>query len=187
MRDKNPARHLTFWRWGVLVSTAIALALGCSKSNDKRFDAALKESGLPSPKVSPLAGTVTIDGRPPEGAGAVFAVLNDVSKPDEPLDRRLDARCEKDGHFEFSSFSRGDGAPEGNYVITFVRLKKSGRIYVRPDLLNNLYSDPEKNAQHAEFKIEHKDPGKTDYVFELKVAGEQPAQPGKYSLQSTDE
>ena len=41
------------------------------------------------------------------------------------------------------------------------------------------YNDPDKNAGKPEFHVELTPPGKTDYAFNLKVAGEQPVdQPG---------
>jgi hypothetical protein len=75
-----------------------------------------------------------------------------------------------------------DGAPEGSYVVLFVALKHSllGRQqgYHEPDALQNRYNDPDKNAANPEFKVDVKPPGKTDYNFDLKLAGTDPGSPG---------
>jgi hypothetical protein len=170
--------------WGLSGLLVLLTAGGCGKGHEDRFNQAAKESGVETAGVAPLAGTVTIDGNPPalEGARAVFVVLNDVSKPNEPLEQRLSAQCDEHGKFEFSSFSRGDGVPPGTYIITIAMLKVGGRGYVGPDQLKNLYNNPEVNAQNPEFKIVHKPPGKKDYAVDLTVAGKEPAQPGKYSV-----
>ena len=59
--------------------------------------------------------------------------------------------------------------------MTFAELHPHGRRgFFPPDELKNLYNDPDKNSQNPDFKIELTPPGKTDYTFDLKVAGEQP-------------
>ncbi len=85
----------------------------------------------------------------------------------------------------FSSYGIGDGVPPATYVVVFAVLtdkKKHG--YVGPDELKNLYNDPEKNEKIPEFKIDHKAPGKTDYDFNLKVAGNENPTPGPKALTS---
>ncbi|HUE15288.1 MAG TPA: hypothetical protein VMR25_14050, partial [Planctomycetaceae bacterium] len=51
-----------------------------------------------------------------------------------------------------------------------------------PDGFKNLYNDPEKNAKVPEFKIDQQAPGKSDYKFDLKLAGQQEAEPGPKAL-----
>lgn len=65
----------------------------------------------------------------------------------------------------------GDGVKTGTYVVTFAQPKLVGERRRGPDALENLYNDPDKNAQVPEFKIDHQAPEKKDYVFDLKVAG----------------
>ena len=51
--------------------------------------------------------------------------------------------------------------------------------FVGSDKLKNLYNDPDVNSNKPEFLISHQSPGKTDYTFNLSVAGETPpAAPG---------
>ncbi len=54
--------------------------------------------------------------------------------------------------------------------------------FIPPDKLHNLYSDPDANAKLREFVIDHKAPGKTDYHFNLEVAGKGPVEPGPHAL-----
>ncbi len=93
------------------------------------------------------------------------------------------AEVEPNGDFQFSHYGIGDGVPPGDYVFVFAILtdrKKKG--LVGPDQLKNLYNDPEKNEKKEGFKIEHKSPGKTDYTFDLAVAGQEEATPGPKSV-----
>jgi hypothetical protein len=126
----------------------------------------------------PLAGKVTIDGRAPGDGGTVIVMLNgNVGGKFEPYC----AFCKPDGTFRFDG-----GHSPGRFVITIARLRKRKRVewtqYVGPDELKNLYNDPDKNARRPEFVIRHEAPGKTDYRFELKVAGVAPVQAGPRTL-----
>jgi hypothetical protein len=74
--------------------------------------------------------------------------------------------------------------------MTFVQLHPSkGRVgglvglFGPPDELKNLYNDPDVNAQLPQFKVDVAEPGKTDYFFDLKVEGKEPAAtPGKRAV-----
>jgi hypothetical protein len=90
------------------------------------------------------------------------------------------------------TYLAGDGVPVGKYVVEFVQLhlprqrqRQGGgvaRNYVGPDKLNNLYNDPERNKDNPEFMVDVADPGRTDYQFNLSVAGKDPIKtPGKFA------
>jgi len=126
----------------------------------------------------PLAGKVKIDARAPgEGATVVVMLNGDVGGKVEPCC----AFCKPDGTFRFDG-----GHSPGRFVITIARLRMRKGVkwteYLGPDRLRNLYNDPDKNAQCPEFVIDHQAPGKTDYLFDLKVAGTPPVQPGANAL-----
>jgi hypothetical protein len=86
-----------------------------------------------------------------------------------------------------------DGVPVGKYVVEFVQLQLPrvggqrrgggvGRNFVGPDGLKNLYNDPEKNKGVQEFLVDVTEPGRTDYEFNLALAGKDPvASPGQYA------
>jgi hypothetical protein len=51
------------------------------------------------------------------------------------------------------------------------------------DGLKNLYNDPEKNKDDPNFRVEVAAPGRSDYEFNLTVAGKDPvAKPGQYAV-----
>jgi hypothetical protein len=87
----------------------------------------------------------------------------------------------EDGHFSFSQ----EGVESGHYVLIFALLRRKGlRNLLGPDGLNNLYNDPDANAKsHPEFVIDHQAPGKTDYTFNLDIAGKDAvASPGPHAV-----
>lgn len=164
---------------------AFVWAVGCGPGTaDVRLKAELKRAGRTMDIVFPLAGTVTIDGRPPQGEGTLLVMLYDLSTPKKPLEDRPCAACDQEGRFAFGTYTLDDGVKSGTYVLVFAQLRQRGNHYFGPDELKNLYNDPDKNAEIAEFKIDHKDPGKQDYSFDLKVAGREAAQPAANSLNS---
>jgi hypothetical protein len=166
----------------VFVACAILLAAGCgTRSPEQRLNDALAKAGKTREPVFPLAGKVTVDGAPPSGDLSILVILNDPKNPDQPLNERPSTDCKRDGTFSFTTTDPGDGVKPGTYVITFAQLGRTMGRRRGPDALENLYNDPEKNAQVPEFKIDHQAPGKKDYVFDLKVAGEPPGAVGPHS------
>jgi hypothetical protein len=60
---------------------------------------------------------------------------------------------------------------------------KAASEAVAPDELKNLYNDPEKNKNDPAFLFEVQPPGRTDYQFDLAVAGKDPVKtPGSYAV-----
>ncbi len=89
------------------------------------------------------------------------------------------------GEFSFAKYKPGDGIVAGDYVIVFAQLmlNRSDGIYQGPDALTNLYNDPDKNGTNPEFSIKHEAPGKSNYVFNLAVAGQEAvSEPGPRSV-----
>jgi hypothetical protein len=180
MRSTRP---LSSRVWRILVCLTVAFAAGCGPSPADRMNAQLRATGLKKDNVYPLSGTVTIDGSPPPPNATILVMLNDVSKPKLPLKQRAATSCDKEGKFVFTAYENGDGVKPGTYVITFAQVKVVAGYPRGPDQLENRYNDPDKNAQLAEFKIEHQAPGKKDYAFDLKVAGVAPGEsPGSFAL-----
>jgi hypothetical protein len=167
---------------------------GCSqqKSSKEAVDEYFKTN--PDAKratVAKFAGNVTIDGQPPEqGADyRLFILLNDPQNLQKLPMRYMEVA--EDGSFNFMTYLAGDGVPVGKYVVEFVQLQlprqrqRQGngvaRRYGGPDKLKNLYNDPEKNKGIPEFVVEVAEPGRTDYSFNLSVAGKDASTPGKYA------
>jgi hypothetical protein len=162
-----------------------ALAAGCgsTSSANQALDQQLQASNATREVVASFAGRVTIDGLPPTlgPKGATIVMLYDPKNPPGPGKPPRFTYCGKEGQFEFHTYLRGDGVPVGSYVVLFAQPKIGGRGnpgFKAPDALKNLYNDPEKNALIPEFKIDHTAPGRTDYAFDLSVAGKDPNPPG---------
>jgi hypothetical protein len=178
--NPRPARRVcAFLAWAVIVGS-----VGCGRHGaDARIDKALQSAGWAKSPVYPFAGTVTVDARvPTEGDGVIIVMLNNPEKPDAALDTRRYTECDGEGKFSFKTYYPDDGIEPGTYVLTFAQLKSDMRGYSAPDALKNLYNNPDKNVAVPDFKIEHKSPGRADYVFNLKVEGLEQAQPGPHSL-----
>jgi hypothetical protein len=105
----------------------------------------------PRVTVVPVTGKVVVDGEP--AAGIAIRCLPIGEKPTElPTSS---AFTDAEGNFAISTFESGDGAPPGEYRLTFEWLTLSllnGR-YEGPDKLGNQYSDPEK-SEHMVMVVE---------------------------------
>jgi hypothetical protein len=172
----------------LLAVLTVAWAAGCGRQNaDDSVNKILKETGQQRADVFPLAGKVMVDGHAPQtrpgGGKRLIVILSDPAKPDAPVSSRPKATCQPNGDFAFNMYGTGDGVVAGKYVVVLVELKFDKRKgYVGPDGLKNLYNDPDKNATVDGFVIEHKAPGKKDYVFNLEVEGHEPGTPGPHSI-----
>ena len=170
---------------GVIGSCAAFAAVGCNGTNsgNESLEALLKQSGETRASLYPLAGKVTIDGEPPHFVRPerLIVMLNDPTNPD--LSKRPCRQCDDEGEFAFGTYTKGDGLPAGKFIVTFAVLRVTARGLIGPDQLKNLYNDPDKNAKIPEFNIVHQAPGKKDYVFDLKIAGQEAVEtPGPNAL-----
>jgi hypothetical protein len=182
--------------WLLVSLVAMAAVQGCNRTGAHRADEIEQISKLPNKvAVAKFAGHVSVDGQPPPLDGTLFVILNDPQHL--VAGGKTYTSCDEQGNFAFTTYLNGDGAPTGKYVVTFVQFHadsgKSGRAgrygvpslsrdYAGPDNLKNLYSDPEKNKDNPSFVIDVADPGRTDYDFNLTVAGQDPVRsPGGYA------
>jgi hypothetical protein len=158
-------------KWSIrlfVVMWATASIAGCQQGPS---DSAIDPGGLHIEKqpVFPLAGTVSIDGRAPQGDGEFIFMLY---RPEEETHSAF-VGCDRDGRFEFSAYFKGDGMPEGEYIVLIAQLKKHRSFLavdlVGPDQLGNRFNDPDKNRTIPMFKIRHHAPGKRDYLFDLRT------------------
>jgi hypothetical protein len=180
----------------LLAFLVLAAALpGCSekKSGKEAVDQYFKSN--PDAKRATLArfaGNVTVDGQPPEKTSdtKLFVLLNDPQNLQKLPPRYTEVNA--DGSFEFMTYLAGDGVPVGKYIVEFAQLQLPrergrhgggvARNYVGPDKLKNLYNNPEKNKDIPEFLVDVAEPGRTDYQFNLSVAGKDAiTTPGKFA------
>ncbi|HET6325550.1 MAG TPA: hypothetical protein VFG04_12805 [Planctomycetaceae bacterium] len=175
--------HLVFPVFALL-AVALGGVAGCGNQSNKRtVDQVLKESGQSRADVAPLAGRVTVDGQVPDVGGfgrpKLVILLFDQSKLDAKPDVVPKATVDAKGEFAFSTYDQGDGVAPGKYVMVLLSKKfdkKKG--YFGPDLLKNLYNDPNENLKVADLKIDHQAPGKKDLTIDLKLAGRDAGTPG---------
>ena len=163
----------------------VLAVVGCTSSADLALEKALKDSGQTRIAVCPLAGTVTIDGEPPklERRQKLVVMLNDLAHPEAPIAERTYTIAGPHGEFAFHTYTADDGVAPGHYVVTFAVFQRRGNAGLEgPDRLQNLYNDPEKNADTPEFMIDHKPPGSRSYDFRLMIAGKDPGTLGPHSL-----
>jgi hypothetical protein len=180
-------------KYALIALFAQLLLTGCSgsQSSSQALDASLKNAGLTQEAVYPLGGKLQVDGAPPQlekGEKIIVVLCNPerTSEPPSSLAKRL--YIGPDGKFAFGTYRGDDGVKPGTYVLIFAKLKvKKNKGLVGPDEFLNLYNDPARNlSEHPEFKIDHKAPGKSDYIFNLTVAGHDAVEPGPGALTHVD-
>jgi hypothetical protein len=174
-----PCRNMP---WGVAATLIFILSIGCEgrQSTAERLEKAYKSAGMDPVAVYPLGGTITVDNAAPVAkpeTAQLVAIAYDAAKPDAKAKSNARAFVKPDGSFELP-------LPPGKYVMLFAQLVHNPRMgFFGSDGLKNLYNDPDVNSKKPEFLIDHQAPGKTDYTFNLSVAGETPpAAPGPKAL-----
>ncbi|MEX1231137.1 MAG: hypothetical protein WEB58_12905 [Planctomycetaceae bacterium] len=96
--------------------------------------------GGPRIETFPITGAVTVDGKPVE---TLLVVCHPVTPG--PIPTTISSFTDKEGKFSIGTYESGDGAPEGEYKLTFMwgQWNMNGR-YGGPDKLHDRYTDPEK-------------------------------------------
>jgi hypothetical protein len=166
------------------VAVLCVFAFGCgggSQNADQALNKAITATGGEKSGVAKFAGTVQIDGNPPESKGVVrtLVFLWDLKKGESGKYQPSFAWCDENGHFEFTTYEKGDGVPVGSYVVCFAQLEGGIKIsgdggWHGPDGFHNLYNDPDKNKDNKDFVVDISPPGKTDWDFRLEVQGKEP-------------
>jgi hypothetical protein len=172
---------------GLLAAALLLVVSGCSgtQSSEQALQNSLANAGASKESIYPLAGNVTIDRHAPELKQGEWLVvmLNDPAHLDVPAMQKPYVEANRDGEFAFSTYTKGDGIKAGKYIVTFAVLKKKGKVgLIGPDRLNNLYNDPDTNGKILEFNVDHQAPGKSNYAFNLDIAGKETATPGPHAL-----
>jgi hypothetical protein len=164
---------------GLLLLSLIAGGCNHTPSENEALKKSLEVNGRSEQAVVKFSGTVTIDGQPPtiDRRNPLFVFAYDPKNPPKGRQLPFSTRCDKNGHFEFNTYSTGDGLPAGSYVVLFAQPNGGG------DALKNLYNDPDQNAKEDRFQINLTSPGKTDWAFDLAVAGKDPnTTPGAHAV-----
>ena len=115
---------------GVAALACLVATLGCGEAKPDRV------------AVYPAAGTITFKGQPMTGA---TVALHPKSAPAESVPTPR-ANVGKDGSFKVSTFNAGDGAPEGEYVLTvqwYKPIKQGTDLVSGPNVIPPRYSNPQ--------------------------------------------
>ena len=116
-------------RFPMLLMLAALFAVGCSRSGPVPAN---------PKKVVPVTGTVHVDGAP---ADKVEVKLHPDSGRDEKNPTVSMDFSGPDGKFEITTYYQGDGAPPGDYTVTFRQILNTA---VKPvqDELRGKYNNP---------------------------------------------
>jgi hypothetical protein len=175
-------------RRSVAAQLAICMLLGCmvvalqgcsgALTPSQRVDKELSSVKKSKLAVFPFAGKVLVDGLPFEPKSPderVVVVLFNRAQPELRLTHRPYAVCNRKGDFSFTTYVPNDGVEPAEYLVAISQLSMGkGDNLSGPDGFQNLYNDPDANEKEPEFTVKHASPGKSDYVFELKLAGREP-------------
>lgn len=123
----RPGRRHGVGLWGAAL-LSISL-IGCAEAKPERA------------AVFPAKGTITFKGEPTHGA--ILALHPKTQLPAGAPSPR--ANVAQDGSFAVSTYDSGDGAPEGEYVVTVTwnKLIKNGAdVRLGPNVIPPKYGDP---------------------------------------------
>ncbi len=97
--------------------------------------------GVSAPRTAPVAGTVLLKGKPAAGVTVRFHPRFDMGA----VTFTPAGLTDKDGRFTLTTAAAGDGAPPGDYAVTFELLRggadKLGRD-IEEDAWKGRYADP---------------------------------------------
>jgi hypothetical protein len=118
---------VTTSRWAAVAAAWVA-ATGCG-------------GGISAPRTAPVAGTVTVKGKPAAGVRVTFHPRFDMGS----VKFTPSGETGQDGRFTLSTAAPNDGAPPGEYAVTFelprVSADKGGRE-IEVDAWKGKYADP---------------------------------------------
>ena len=93
--------------------------------------------------VQPVRGQILVDGQPAAQAQVLFHPA--AGGKDEP---HPSGHTDDQGYFHLTSYTKGDGAPEGNYVVTVTWFRVfggGGQEVVRYNVLPPHYANPQSS------------------------------------------
>ena len=132
---KRGLNAIRIWNWFAPLLLVIAFS-GCGSSR--------QQDRVP---VFPAQGTATLEGRAPKGALIVLHPKTANGHAANATLLRPHGTIHSDGSFELTSYETNDGAPVGQYAVTFEFHKivkyPNGESGPGPNLVPKKYSKPE--------------------------------------------
>ena len=125
----SPNRYLKSLVCAV-VGISLLAATGCPAQNERNEKQVFK-----------IKGTVTVDGTPTPD---IQIALHDKAGLDTQQPTFPQGFTDAEGNIRISTYEEGDGAPAGEYSVTFAlqEFNLMSRSYAGPDKLKKKYSDP---------------------------------------------
>jgi hypothetical protein len=114
---------------GLLLVTCLMMVTGCGDAGPERVT------------TFPVQGAITFQGRPIPGAFVAFHPQ--TPRANVPAPR---ANVAADGSLKVTTFQAGDGAPEGQYVLTvewYKPIKQGGDVMPGPNVIPKKYASPQ--------------------------------------------
>lgn len=102
------------------------------------------------PPTFPVEGSLTIDGKPAEGAQVILHPAD--GRNFDQRGARPTGRVASDGTFQVTTYHAGDGAPAGRYVVTIFWAVDPDSLEPSPDRLKGRFLDPARSTLNAEIK-----------------------------------
>lgn len=121
--------------WAAITLVCVA-AIGCGGDE------------ISAPRTAPVAGTVLVKGKPAAGVMVTFHPQFDMGS----VKFTPNGQTGKDGRFILSTAAPSDGAPPGEYKVTFELLRTTADkrgLDTEVDQWKGKYADPEK----SDFKV----------------------------------
>jgi hypothetical protein len=142
----------------VAVAAAAVLLASCAKDNFH--------------PVYPVSGRVLVDGQP---AADCLVFLHRTFDDDHPRRVSPFGTTDATGVFKINSYSVGDGAPEGEYIVTLEWRERSGLLgqnHDGPDKLDGAYANKDVNRNRPGFVIKVEKGPLELAPFEIKLTPE---------------
>ena len=119
--------------YSITLSVLSLLNAGCGSGNSNEK------------QVFEIKGTVMVDGKPVE---QIQVALHDKAGLDNKQPTYPQGFTDAAGNIRISTYADGDGAPAGEYNVTFSwqEVNLMSRSFSGPDKLNNKYSDPKTTS-----------------------------------------
>jgi len=130
-----PVNELPFAKLSAILLVVLLASTGCGNSGPVPID---------PKKVVPITGTIHIDGSPAEKVGIRLWPKAGLDTDNPTASKGM---TDSDGKFAITTYYQGDGAPLGEYRLTFRQVLNT---YAKParDELQGRYNDPNA-SQHT--------------------------------------
>lgn len=143
------------FRTYLVVLSLLSISVGCAKKEE------------PFRKTTTgVTGQILVDGEPVPATKPLKIDCHNVAGFDQEHPTVSSCLTGEDGKFQISTYSTGDGVPEGDYVLTF--------LWGKMDLIAGSYGGPDQ------LKGKYSDPGKSEVKFTVKKG--EPVDLGKIEL-----